>query len=772
MTTHKSNNLNYRILAPIILVLTFLLVIGIYASQKQFDTSLENYVSQRVETVAKEFNREIEHKIHIQESILQLIKKNQSLIRSFSTHNRHALNDIANPIYHTLSKQLNISHLYFSDINRVIYLRAHKTDRYGDTTNRPTTLSAEKSNSLISGIDLGPFGTLTLRSVTPWYDEQENKIGYIELGIDISLLLEEISELNNVNVLLAIEKSNLSRTLWEEGQKLFERSPNWERFNNLVISNEYWINEKLFKEIPNLNQVLKSKSGLGSTHLTSEKDYHWHHIPVDTFGKKKIGQIFIAVDTTDWKSNYQSNAIKAIVLYILISVLLLLGLYRLTNRAQLAEVELQASMQQLNKIASYDQLTQLPNRQLFITELEQRLEESRRFKQKLAVCFIDLDNFKMVNDTMGHEQGDKLLQQVSRNLISNIREYDVLSRFGGDEFVLMMPHTNTSSVVTALEKLLEHCNKPFQLQQGEVYVTLSIGVSIFPEDGSSRDELLRNADAAMYQAKESGKNCFRFFTARMNNELHRQQSIESRLRTAIRNKEFKLFYQPQYEIQSGTLSSCEALLRWFPQDGKMISPAEFIPVAEKSTLIVEIGDWIIEEACRQQQEWKKQNINTRIDINLSGRQLRDRDIYNLLSEKLDQFNLEFSDIGIELTENILINSDEKLINSMNKLLEKGTSIAIDDFGTGYSSLSYLKKFPVTTVKIDQEFVSDAPHDPNDRAIMAAIVAMSHTLGLDVIVEGIETQQHEDIAREIGCEHAQGFYYHKPAPAHQINFQSE
>ncbi len=766
----KSSNLVFRILIPIALTLIILLGIGIYTSQKQFDNSLSDHVSHQVNAFSESFLSQIEHQTHILESTLLLLKDHQEITKAFEQRDKKALLQLSQPLFKSILHKLHISHFYFTDLQRVNFLRVHDPDRSGDLINRLTTIAAEKNNSASTGIELGPLGTLTLRSVSPWFNAMGNKIGYIELGIDISQILRQDSEINHLGLLLLIQKNLLSQQLWEQGQEVFGGASDWNQFDDFAMSREHWLSEPLLENMPELAVIMHSAPGSGPLHKLGDATYRWQSIPVRSLGNQETGHIIIAADVSDWINNYHTKAIKTITVYVLVSVILILVLYRYIRRLQNAETDLYKSMQQLHQLASYDQLTQLPNRQMFINEVEQRLEESTRFKQQFAICFIDLDNFKMINDTMGHEQGDTLLQSLAQILRKNIREYDILSRFGGDEFVLIMPHTDAENAVTIVEKLLQDSARPFIIQNQEIYITLSIGISMFPQDGSDSDTLLRHADAAMYQAKEAGKNCFRFFTSSINQKLQRQQTIESRLRNAIKKDELQLVYQPQFDLKTGKLCACEALLRWLPEEGELISPAEFIPVAEKTALINDIGNWVFEQACQQRLAWKKSGLDIRIDINLSGRQLRYNNIYQFISHELSKHGLDFGDIGIELTENSLIEADEHLIESMTYLVEQGTQIAIDDFGTGYSSLSYLKKFPVTTVKIDQSFVRDAPEDPNDRAIMAAIVAMGHSLGLQVIVEGIESQQHEQIAREISCDLAQGFYYQKPKPADEIDIR--
>ena len=423
----------------------------------------------------------------------------------------------------------------------------------------------------------------------------------------------------------------------------------------------------------------------------------------------------------------------------------------------------------LEHLATYDQLTHLPNRYLLETELNHRINAAKRFDEKFAILFIDLDNFKFINDTMGHAYGDILLQSVAKQLTDHLRDYDMVARFGGDEFVLLMPQIkDNTEVVAVVDKIIKEFSSVFYLDKEEAFITTSIGISMFPDDGKTVGELLQHADAAMYRAKDAGRGRYCFFTKTMNDELRRHQLITSELRSSLAKQEFSLNYQPLVDPQTGNIKSCEALIRWLPVDGELISPTEFIPVAEKSELINRIGEWVINEACRQRAEWKEMGLlDFRIDINLSGRQFLQNNFMDILERYLAKYHLSASEIGIELTENVLIQADKNNSSNLNNLNESGMQISIDDFGTGYSSLSCLRRLPVHNLKIDQEFIRDAPRNDSDRCIMEAIVAVGHRLGLKVIAEGIETEEQHKLAQEIGCDLGQGFFLHKPMESNKL-----
>jgi len=424
---------------------------------------------------------------------------------------------------------------------------------------------------------------------------------------------------------------------------------------------------------------------------------------------------------------------------------------------------------ELSYIASFDLVTDLPNRHHLERELTARLNEAGRFDSKAALIFIDLDNFKLINDSLGHDFGDQVLKCVAEKLSSGIRDYDFLARFGGDEFVLLVPEVNSYEDVSGLtQKLLEIFEKPLALEDHEIFITSSIGVAMYPEDGTNCSQLLKSADTAMYQAKESGKNRYRFFSASMNEDMRRQQALTAGLRRALRDDLFELHYQPQIDLGNGRIVSCEALLRWQDPELGYVSPGEFIPVAEKSDLINRIGLWVIERACRDKAEWNRLGVDQlRVDINISGRQFLFGDVLTALHETLERHRLQPADIGIELTENALIEADEQTLMKLESYNKQGCKVAVDDFGTGYSSLSYLKQLPVDIIKIDRSFISGLPEDQGDVAILQAIIAMGHSLNLRVLAEGVETEAQETAVTEKACDLAQGYLYHRPMPAENL-----
>lgn len=417
----------------------------------------------------------------------------------------------------------------------------------------------------------------------------------------------------------------------------------------------------------------------------------------------------------------------------------------------------------------FDRLTHLPNRQTFEVDLDGLLDSCRRLGHGLVTIYVDIDHFVEINDALGYDQGDRLLVELTRRLRECQRATDLVSRVSSDEFVLAFPCAQLATDVRRVARRVQNVfRQPFVLDGRERQVTACLGVALFPENGDSSRELIRNADVAKNRAKLAGRGTLRFFQQKLHDELVRQHHLSARLEEALDNGEFSLHYQPQVSAASGRIENLEALIRWETSEGPAISPAEFIPLAERSGLIHRLGDWVIEEACRQQAEWRAKGfLHHRIDINISGRQLVRLDALKRFEDSLQRHGLGPRDIGIELTENILIEADETVLEDLRRLYHRGIRIALDDFGTGYSSLSYLKHFPVTALKIDRSFIHDAPMQPKDRAIMEGAILIGHRLGLEVVAEGVENAEQLSLLRDMHCDLVQGFFFFRPMPAQEI-----
>jgi diguanylate cyclase (GGDEF)-like protein/PAS domain S-box-containing protein len=425
--------------------------------------------------------------------------------------------------------------------------------------------------------------------------------------------------------------------------------------------------------------------------------------------------------------------------------------------------------QQLIHQANYDGLTGLPNRTLILDRLKQAIAFEQCHKRKLAVMLIDLDNFKAVNDTLGHDSGNQLLKEVARRLSATVRSTDTVARLYGDEFVILLRDiASTEGVMRLVRKLAQAFEQPFNVDGNELLTSFSAGIALFPEDGSCGDELLKMADTAMYASKKGGKNRFNFFAPSMEESIRQRLRLEKMLHQAVHNREFYLHYQPRIETISGRIIGLEALLRWTPEGAGPIPPDQFVPILEETGWIKEVGEWILETVCRTARAWQEMGLPTvRVWVNISGKQFQEKDLFEKIEQILDSTGLAPHYLGLELTESVLMQDVEVHIAKLKQLKQLGLLISLDDFGTGYSSLSYLKRFPIDEIKIDRSFVDGLLVDENDTAIVRTILAMAQGLGLRVVAEGVETPHQRDFLTEHHCDEMQGYLFSKPVPPQSI-----
>lgn len=422
--------------------------------------------------------------------------------------------------------------------------------------------------------------------------------------------------------------------------------------------------------------------------------------------------------------------------------------------------------EELEYQASHDTLTGLPNRALLVDRLRQALHGARRDGRVVAVAFVDLDHFKLINDSLGHHVGDQLLLDMAGRLGACLRSRDTVARQGGDEFVLILTdQADEYGVTLVLRRLLESISQPWVAEHGEYSISCSIGVSLYPRDGDSAEHLLKCADAAMYKAKDMGRNTFHYFTPELDEAANHQLEMANDLRRALERGEFLLHYQPRVDIASGLVVGVEALMRWNRPETGLVPPGEFIPVAEESGLIVPMGEWALHEACAQNRAWQAMGLPpVPVSVNFSPIQFRRAGLVRQVADALVETGLEARWLELELTESFIMQDAERINRAMGELKALGLEIAVDDFGTGYSSLSYLKRFPVDRLKIDKSFVRDVTQDVDDAAIARAIISLGHSLNLRVVAEGVETREQMDFMRQHGCDEIQGYFFSRPLDA--------
>lgn len=433
-------------------------------------------------------------------------------------------------------------------------------------------------------------------------------------------------------------------------------------------------------------------------------------------------------------------------------------------------IDAEKNRQRLRQLQFHDALTGLPNRALLLDRLKSAIYRAQRNQSLLALMMIDIDNLKLINDTLGHHNGDKLIASVAKRLEQSIRDTDTLARIGGDEFSLVIENINQLEgigyMASKFSSAIEHT---LTIQDQDVHIEASIGISVYPQDGTDTGSLLSHADAALHRAKEQGGHVYEFYSPKLGRKANRRLSLENSLRNAIHNDELVVYFQPKVNLKTGVASGIEALIRWnHPRQG-LISPDEFIPVAEETSMILPLGQIVIQQACRQFKQWQMQNYPVdNISINVSARQFREQDLVGLLNETLQEHQLDPRHIELELTESTLLNYEKHAATKLDKLHNMGISISIDDFGTGYASLSYLKRLPIDVLKIDRSFTDGILHDADDIAIINAIYGLGKGLGLKLVAEGIETNDQLGKFTDLGVDYGQGFYWSPPCSASEYS----
>jgi diguanylate cyclase (GGDEF)-like protein len=425
--------------------------------------------------------------------------------------------------------------------------------------------------------------------------------------------------------------------------------------------------------------------------------------------------------------------------------------------------------ERIHFLANHDALTSLPNRAMFGDVLNLAIRNARRYNRSFAVLFIDLDRFKNINDTLGHEAGDKLLQEMGKRISETLRSGDVVARLGGDEFVVLVQEVGEAKQAEAVaRKVLATLVKPMSIRGQECRVTASIGICMYPSEAQDEQSLMKNADIAMYRAKDDGKNNYKFYSEEINIHTFERLAMETSLRRGLERNEFFLHYQAKLDLRTGRITGVEALVRWQHPEMGMVPPVQFIPLAEETGLIVPIGKWVLNAACTQCVAWQRESLPPLcMAVNLSARQFADEDLVKDIAAALESTGLQPELLELELTESMVIQNPERAGRVLAELKKMGTRLAIDDFGVGYSSLTHLKRFPIDTLKIDRSFIRDLPQDLEDKAITQAIIAMGKSLGLTVVAEGVETLEQQTFLHDHACDEMQGYFFSKPIPGDQF-----
>jgi diguanylate cyclase (GGDEF)-like protein len=771
--------LKVRILLPFALVSVFLLISFNYSLYQQQHASMAEEFERTLNAIQDVYETAMHNRSEKLGAGLDLIAHDAAVRDALRAKDRNALRERAGEIFKRLRNDYRITHLYFHNPDLVNILRVHEPDRFGDKINRFTAQQARRTGMPVWGAESGPAGTFVLRYVMPIHD-QGKLLGFVELGEEINELMFEISEMFDLEFFIVIDKHYVSRENWETGMRLFGRSPEWALLQGSVITAQTLTNMP-----QDLIHLFAGDSPHGSLrHITisaKDADYHGGLIPLLDAGKGTVGSIVVLRNMT-MRMHVLNKAIVDNVIKFSVVGLLLFGLFYII--LQKAENKLEASritirdesktrlamqeqhIKELEHLSLYDPLTELPNRKLLHDRLAHAIEVSRREHESLAVIMLDLDRLKEINDTLGHHNGDTLLQQVAQRLLQGLRKSDTVARIGGDEFMVLLPSVDDKLAILTSNKLQQIIESPFEIDGMAINMEAAAGIALFPKHGDDASLLIRRADIAMRLAKKTKTNFVVYDSERDPYNL-RRLTLFGELRYAIKHNELSLHYQPKVNIKTGELHSLEALVRWFhPKEG-YIQLDEFVPLAEQTGLIHPLTHWVLEEALRQYHKWSQSGTRVRLAVNLSARNLLDTNFPDQLKNLMTKWDVDCRYLVLEITESAIMMDQERAINTLKSLSAMGTALSIDDFGTGYSSFSYLQKLPVRELKIDKSFIAQMAHNDNDFSIVHSMIDLAHDLNLTVVAEGVENHATWDLLEQLDCDVIQGFYVSRPLPADEL-----
>ena len=736
----------------------------VYTMQRVDGMKVKKYLE-----ISKEMKNDLELLIREKSEAVLLVcltlsqdKTVNSILRN-KRYSQLQLNDLSL----LLQKYTSLNNVWFQviDANGVSVYRSWSSKHGDDLSHiRLDVAKMLRLPKVMSTISVGKFD-LTFKSMVPVYDKYGRFIGMIETLAKFNSLVSKL-EGKGYQSLIVVDK-HYKRQLTNS-------------ISNVFID-DYYIANPTNNEL--LLSIIKKRSinyflNIETYQVDQEDGYLFTVLKTDGIDNRPMAYFILAkpLSEIDMSEIYQTrdNIVKTLVL---ISFFLLVFLYVIYSvnykkfiqqQNELLEETVEEKTQELQKqskkmkyLAHHDALTALPNKNLFLDRLKQAIKHAKRQHQSLAVLFLDLDRFKEINDTYGHDVGDELLKRIAERLQAVVRDDDTVARIGGDEFTIILPNTDEVSVVKVVEKIFDRIKQPFIITGVDIHTTFSVGISIYKQDGETPDILLRNADTAMYKAKDNGKNSYQFYNQQMTELVRKRLQLDTDIRNGLKNGEFEPYYQPKIDATTLRVVGLEALIRWNHPTKGLLYPVEFIPFAEEIGLIVEIDKYMLESCVKQLVEWNAGGYKTgKLSINVSTKKLESEDFRSELYRLIEKSRVDTDLLELEILESQIMKDPERSVDILRSIRSLGISISIDDFGTGYSSLSYLKKLPVSKLKIDRSFIVDVPEDEDDAAIVKTIIALANNLGLETIAEGVETEGQIEFLVQEGCRFIQGFYYSK------------
>lgn len=752
-----------KIIFTILAVQTLSFLILMYLGHYQYITVLDMTVSKKERDTAQLINSIFDQAKEEYGRYGREIVADPKIAEAFAKKDRRTLLNLTMPIYKELKERnefLAVMHFHTPDNHS--FLRLQKPENFGDYLGgiRPIIVKTNITKKENFGLEVGKHG-VSYRVVFPVFYKDEY-VGAFEFGLDIKYLISKLAVSNEYVPLFLMEK--------KAADPIFMYSQGVDDYL-AKFSDEYLI-VKYKSSIKDEESVLD----VVDERIISEDNYFIKHnkkeylvfksFILNDYSKKPVGY-FVFKNEMD----YYKNTIMFIRWFsIITSVLIIIAIALLVNvLIRKYTKKLNEQKEILDFQAHHDALTGLPNRILFTDRLGQAIAKAERQKTEFALFFIDLDRFKQINDSLGHSFGDKVLKVIAQRLLGVVRREDSLSRLGGDEFTLLAEDLKQEIDISALaKKIIAVLAEPILIEGNTLYITSSIGISIFPKDNVNADNLLKYADAAMYKAKEEGRNNFQYYSAEMTELALKRVVMEANLRRALENEEFFVCYQPQVESTTGKIVGMEALVRWrHPSEG-LIYPNSFIQLAQDTGLIVAIDRVVMRMAMKQVSQWYAKGLNPGIiALNLAMKQLAKEDFIDVLNTMFEECKFQPQWLELEVTEGEIMKNPQNAIEVLKKISNMGIELAVDDFGTGYSSLSYLKRLPIDKLKIDKSFVDGLPDNDEDVSIARAIVALAHSLKLSVIAEGVESREQKEFLAQNGCDFIQGYYYSKPIPSDEM-----
>ena len=705
--------------------------------------------------------------------LLQKIQKTKESEKANSY--RKTLYRYLQPYYEKL-KKFGVLQVHFVDRDNITLLRLHKPSKYGDDLSdfKYSFKEVGKNHTPIWGLEKGRTYP-SYRNVYPLKDINGKYIGSVDIAFSPEIIQKNLMRTSGIRSHFLILKSVMDQRTWKRDDKDEDTTQSCE--NSAYVMFDVEDAGKRSECDPAIKKFLDQNLESVAKMMRSKKRFALYYVDIEN--KKATVIAFLPLANikgehmaylVSYKPSYAIWSIVEDFYFINAALILLLMLFvYVVYRTYIYNQNLKTQKDRYEELASFDPLTKLPNRTMLFLKLEEIRARAQREERKFALLFLDLDNFKSINDTHGHNEGDKVLKYVAKVLQRLLRKEDTLARFGGDEFVIVLEEAQTPRDISIVaQKIIDKLKEPLDFGYAKYYIGASIGISVYPDDATDIHELIRFADTAMYQAKKGGRNRYAFFSKELEQGVVQKITLENEMRYGIENDQFVIYYQPQIDARNEKLVGFEALVRWHHPSRGMLHPNDFIPIAEESQLIVELDRYLMRKSMEDLSRWKRSGYEfDRLSINLSIKELRKEDFINDLTFALYEEGCEASWVELEITEGLIMQDTKNALTKLHQLAEFGVKISIDDFGTGYSSLAYLKKLPIDKLKIDKSFIDDMLKDKDSQVIVKTIIDLAENLHLEVLAEGVETKEQKDFLLQNGCYIIQGFYYSKPLQAKEI-----